>query len=122
MTSTHYIKITKPHFEAVLDGSKRAEIRQNDRGYQKGDTLFLEEVEVVEVGKLEHTGRVIKATASYVTNYLQKEGVVVISIIPVAAEDGGVDDGSGKTRANSKRANDKKRPSASAKGRSKKRK
>lgn len=79
--STHYIKITKPHFDNVLDGTKRAEIRNNDRGYQKGDNLVLEEVQATADGKgLEHTGRVIEAIATYVTNYMQKENVVVISI------------------------------------------
>lgn len=80
----HYIKITKHHYEAVLDGTKRAEIRNNDREYQKGDLLYLEEVEIEQPsGVPKHTGRVIKATASYVTNYLQKDGIVVISIVPL---------------------------------------
>jgi hypothetical protein len=39
----HYIKISPQYFDATLDGVKKAEIRNNDRNYQVGDELFLQE-------------------------------------------------------------------------------
>lgn len=39
--SAHVLKVVVPYFEALLDGSKTFEVRQNDRAYQRGDTLTL---------------------------------------------------------------------------------
>jgi len=36
---THSLKIEEPYLEAKLDGHKLFEIRFNDRGFQKGDTV-----------------------------------------------------------------------------------
>lgn len=36
---THQLKLQTPFFDAVKDGSKTFEIRENDRGYQTGDLL-----------------------------------------------------------------------------------
>ena len=41
--TTHTLKIYPEFFKAVQDGSKTFEIRKNDRGFQKGDFLFLQE-------------------------------------------------------------------------------
>ena len=38
---THRIKIWPSHYEAVLSGEKRAELRRNDRDYAVGDELRL---------------------------------------------------------------------------------
>lgn len=35
----HELKIEQQFLDALLDGSKTFEVRINDRGYQKGDTL-----------------------------------------------------------------------------------
>jgi len=87
--NTHYLKILQPHFDNILDGSKRCEIRKNDRGFQKGDHAFLEEIEMVpqhmqhgliKPTEYRHTGRVIHVLISHVTNFMQKEEVVVMSI------------------------------------------
>lgn len=43
MTTTHKLKIWPRMFEAVQRGDKTFEIRKNDRDYQTGDTLVLEE-------------------------------------------------------------------------------
>lgn len=37
----HELKVVQPYFDALLDGSKTFEVRRNDRGYQRGDTLVL---------------------------------------------------------------------------------
>lgn len=39
----HYLKIWKPHFEDVVKGVKKAEVRLNDREFNVGDTLVLQE-------------------------------------------------------------------------------
>lgn len=37
MSKTHEIKLMREFQEAVLSGDKSFEVRNNDRGYQKGD-------------------------------------------------------------------------------------
>lgn len=37
----HELKIDLPFYDAVASGEKTFEVRFNDRGYQKGDTLAL---------------------------------------------------------------------------------
>lgn len=39
----HVLKTLPQHFTPVYNGLKRAELRLNDRNYQVGDTLRLEE-------------------------------------------------------------------------------
>lgn len=38
----HKLKILKPYYDAIRDGSKRFEIRENDRDFKVGDTLELQ--------------------------------------------------------------------------------
>lgn len=38
----HKLKILPEYFEAVKSGSKTFEVRKDDRGFQAGDTLFLQ--------------------------------------------------------------------------------
>ena len=40
----HELKVAGVFFPSILDGSKRFEIRKNDRGYQVGDWLLLREL------------------------------------------------------------------------------
>ena len=39
MNKTHNIKIREGFADAVLSGEKTFEVRENDRGYQKGDFI-----------------------------------------------------------------------------------
>lgn len=39
----HYLKIEKKYLERILSGEKTVEIRFNDRDYQRGDLLVLED-------------------------------------------------------------------------------
>jgi Domain of unknown function (DUF3850) len=41
--ATHELKVQPPYFDALLDGSKTFEVRRNDRAYQRGDVLVLNE-------------------------------------------------------------------------------
>jgi hypothetical protein len=61
----HALKCWPEFFSAVLDGSKPFEIRKNDRGFEVGDTLLLQEW---SPSKEEYTGRSLTARISYVLN------------------------------------------------------
>jgi hypothetical protein len=37
----HELKVVPPYFESLLSGDKTFEVRRNDRGFQRGDTLLL---------------------------------------------------------------------------------
>lgn len=41
--SVHNIKVWPPYYDVILSGEKAFEVRRDDRGYQKGDTLRLQE-------------------------------------------------------------------------------
>lgn len=74
---THELKTWPEYFQAVIDGVKTFEIRLNDRGFKVGDTLWLQEF---EVDKNHYTGRHLKATVTYMTNFGQVLDQVVMSI------------------------------------------
>lgn len=69
---THGLKIQPDYFKAVFMGNKTFEIRKNDRGYKAGDVLILKEW-VPETKR--YTGKV-----TYITNYQQKPGYVVMAM------------------------------------------
>lgn len=41
---THKLKLPEPYFTEVLEGRKTFEVRRNDRGFQRGDTLVMWDV------------------------------------------------------------------------------
>lgn len=43
MANVHHLKTWTPYFKDVQIGKKQFEVRKNDRDYQVGDTLILEE-------------------------------------------------------------------------------
>jgi len=45
----HRLKIDKNYLDNLLSGKKKAEVRLNDRDYQRGDSLLFEEYKVVGV-------------------------------------------------------------------------
>lgn len=45
MANVHYLKTWKPFFQDVKSGIKQFEVRKNDRDYQVGDTLILDEID-----------------------------------------------------------------------------
>lgn len=77
--TTHLIKTEKSYFKAVKEGRKTFEIRQNDRGYQAGDKVILEELNNLNLT----TGERIKADIGYVIGYKQQENYVVFSLLNV---------------------------------------
>lgn len=62
----HRIKLLEDFAEAVLNGDKSFEIRKNDRGYQKGDTVIFRVVErnnpTFEVATSPLNGRLFEIT------------------------------------------------------------
>jgi len=63
----HDLKIWPQYFAAVQDGSKTFEIRKNDRGFQKGDTVTLHEYDPnKEVETLRYTGQKLFFKVGYV--------------------------------------------------------
>ena len=73
--NTHELKTVPPYFDAVARGDKPFEIRKNDRGYRVGDTLRLREWDGER-----YTGREVTADVTYVTDFQQHPGYVVLGI------------------------------------------
>jgi ASC-1-like (ASCH) protein len=73
---THYLKTVQPFFDAVWEGEKKFEVRVNDRNFQVGDTVYLEEW---DVEKKELTGRRVMTKINYILDDPQyvKDGYVV---------------------------------------------
>ncbi|WP_354472767.1 DUF3850 domain-containing protein [Lysinibacillus parviboronicapiens] len=63
------------YLESVVNGSKTFEIRKNDRNFSVGDTIFLNEFDAVKM-----TGRWTERVITYITDYEQKEGYIVMGI------------------------------------------
>lgn len=72
---THELKILPEYFEAVTSGRKRFEIRKNNRDFKVGDLLYLR-----EWNGENFTGESYKAEVTYITDYEQKDGYVVLGI------------------------------------------
>lgn len=74
---THTLKLWPQFFGPVADGSKPFEIRKNDRDYRVGDTLVIQEW---CPKKREFTGHECRAIVSYLTEFQQRKGNVVLGI------------------------------------------
>lgn len=60
---THYLKTWPEYFIEVWLGNKNFEFRKNDRDFQVGDTLVLQEY---DPEKQQHSGRHITVKVTYV--------------------------------------------------------
>lgn len=84
MNKTHILKIRKDFADAVFGGEKTFEIRLNDRGFQKGDTIIFNVIDDLML-PYDHP---LNSTAYEITYVLNgwglKEGYVVLAIKPVA--------------------------------------
>jgi hypothetical protein len=59
----------------IRTGVKTFEIRKNDRDFQVGDELLLKEYESEKF-----TGNILAAVVTYITDYAQRDGYVVMGI------------------------------------------
>ncbi|MHC5407310.1 ASCH/PUA domain-containing protein [Listeria seeligeri] len=75
MSKIHELKILSEYFWDIVEGRKTFEIRKNDRNFQVGDYLILKEFK-----EEKHTGWKVTVEVTYITDYEQKEGYVVIGI------------------------------------------
>ncbi len=74
----HELKTWPCYYEALLSGDKTFEIRRNnDRGFQRGDTLLLQEFRP-ELNQ--YSGREWFVEVTYVTNFGQQQDYVVMGI------------------------------------------
>lgn len=72
----HELKIKPEYFAAVVTGEKTFEIRNNaDRNFQVGDTLVLKSFDG------EFNGNFVERTISYITDFEQKPGYVVLGLV-----------------------------------------
>jgi len=78
MRNYHLLKTVQPYFDDVADFKKTFEVRKNDRNFQVGDRLFLQEFIPPET----HTGRELRAEIIYILDDSQycKDGYVVLGI------------------------------------------
>lgn len=90
----HHLKIWPEFYQRVLDGSKRFEVRRNDRHFQCGDVVVLNEYnpKYQNQGRLWgdqittgiYTGRAIQATVGFVLSIdddFAKEKRVVFTLL-----------------------------------------
>ncbi len=74
----HELKTLEPYFQAVIDGEKKFEVRNNRaRGFQKGDFVLLRENRLNYPSV--YTGRKQLIRITYVTDYGQPPHQVVFS-------------------------------------------
>lgn len=80
---THHLKTWPPFFHEVCMGRKMFEVRKDDRDFQVGDTLVLEEW---EPANQEYTGRITSAEVTYILRgpaFGIESGTLVMSIDPL---------------------------------------
>lgn len=76
----HELKTWPAFFQAILDGDKNFEVRKNDRGFQKGDTLWLREYDTSRLG-IPYTRREVRVEVTYVlSGFGLQDGYVVMGL------------------------------------------
>lgn len=76
MPKAHELKIMPKYYSSVADGTKRFELRYNDRNFNIGDTLILREWDG------DYTGRKLTCNVDYILNGHNglDEGYVIMGI------------------------------------------
>jgi hypothetical protein len=82
LTKVHYLKTWTPFFKDVKSGIKQFEVRKNDRDYEVGDTLILEEFDPIK-GK--YSGAWIPELVTYKLSDTRfvKEGYVILGMVDI---------------------------------------
>lgn len=78
----HDLKLQTRFFEAVLNGTKSFELRENDRNFQVGDTLLLREYLPEDKS---YTGRAIEKSITFmlVGEYGLRHNMACLSLGPI---------------------------------------
>ena len=82
-SKVHDLKISMKYMDAQLAGIKNFEIRKNDRDYKVGDRLWLR-----EWNGQNYTGRKVTVYVTYITDYAQRDGYVVLGTSPIGRTSG----------------------------------
>lgn len=78
--ATHNLKILPEHFKNVIEGTKRFEVRRNDRNFKNGDGLCLEEYDLQTKQYTGQSKYFIVTNILYGGQYGIQEGFCVMSI------------------------------------------
>lgn len=82
MNKTHNLKIRKDFADAVYCGEKTFEIRENDRGFQKGDIIIFDVRDDMML-RLDHPVNSMEYEITYVLNdWGLREKYVALAIKP----------------------------------------
>lgn len=73
----HDLKSWPEHFAPLMARTKNFEIRYNDRDFQAGDSVTLQEY-LPDEGR--YTGNALSGIIGYIDDFEQKEGYVVFSL------------------------------------------
>lgn len=79
----HELKILPEYYHAVRTYKKTFEIRKNDRDFKVGDILYLKKYDPEEESIPKTSFKCdyyLKKEITYITDYAQKDGYVVMSI------------------------------------------
>lgn len=79
----HELKILPEYYKAQVEGKKNFEIRKNDRNYKIGDKLVLKEYDP-ETNSF--TGQSFVTEITFITDYQQKDGYVVLGTKDLALD------------------------------------
>lgn len=81
----HELKVDREYFMPIMQGKKTFEVRKNDRDFQIGDFLALNETEKTP-GGVNYTGDAVLAVVNYIldTPDYCKDGFVIMGIKPCA--------------------------------------
>lgn len=79
----HKLKILPEYYKAQIEGKKNFEIRKNDRDYKVGDKLVLKEY---DPKAKEFTGQSFITEITFITNYQQKDGYIVLGTKDLALD------------------------------------
>lgn len=75
----HNLKTVQPYFSEVEKGNKTFEFRKNDRNFQVGDEVFLQEFEPRDTS---YSGKELRGTIKYILKDFEgiQDGFCILSI------------------------------------------
>lgn len=90
MATTHKLKTWRQYFEAVERCEKTFQVRRDDRGFQKGDRVVLQEVKAPgELCAYRPTGRKMEFEIGWVLtggHFGLEPGYVAFSLVPLSPD------------------------------------